>query len=450
MIQDGASLSIQGQLKTESLEVQEGGSALVDGGQLTVMGYLTVNGALTLDGVWADVGAISLNNIAAALEASPERISFIGDAGLILKRNCGDEGNAIQPDYGAITGTKRILDRLGTEHARAVALIDCDVTIPEDYYLDAGQGEIVIQSSKTLTVEGGLFGKVLEIEPGGSLAANGLISVDEFCDCGTASIGGSGFVQLKRAFSIGQDVTAFTLNGTLSIKNTALSDPTQLEVVANNGMLDIYFELFDEDALLAELNAPTGNFGDHFRRSLWVLFPWEMSDDLTLPGHVHLCVSSQGSDQGCLTIPEGVLLTIPETGQLFTAGDAEETVVQLNGGLVNNGEIALGDEMGYDPGEIAFGPKGFYAGFGTATRLGQSYQILNDRTHVDLLLPADLTKIESEALAGGVFGSVFIPDGTMSIADDAFGNRGIVIFGELGSFAETYARDNGYCFAPVA
>ena len=449
-IPSGFTLTLNKNLVCGDLAIEQGGSALVDGGRLTVMGYLTVDGALTLDGVWADVGAISLNNIAAALEAEPARISFVGDAGFILKRNCGNEDNAIHPDFGAITGTKRILDRLGTEHTRAVALIDCDVTIPESSFLNAGQGEIVIQRGKTLTVEGGLFGKILEIEPDGSLAANGLISVDEFCDNGAVSVGESGFIQVKRSFSIGQDVTAFVLNGTLSIKNTALSDPTQLEVVANNGMLDIYFELFDEDALLAELNAPTGNFGDHFRRSLWVLFPWEMSDDLTLPGHVHLCVSSQGSDQGCLTIPEGVLLTIPETGQLFTAGDAEETVVQLNGGLVNNGEIALGDEMGYDPGEIAFGSKGFYAGFGTVTRLGRSDQILNDRTHADLLLPADLTKIESEALAGGVFGSVFIPDGTMSIADDAFGNREIVIFGELGSFAETYARDNGYCFAPVA
>ena len=439
--------TIKGSLTAKELEIDRTCGVTVDGGDLFVPGSIAFGGTFATN-AWVNLGAIGSEYVYNALQEN--KITFTGDAGFIFHRRTFSNDDATAEDWGAITGTKRILDRLGTEHTRAVALIDCDATIPESSYLNAGQGEIVIQSGKTLTVEGGLFGKTLEIEPGGSLAANGLISVDEFCDNGAVSVGESGFIQVKRSFSIGQDVTAFVLNGTLSIKNTALSDPTQLEVVANNGMLDIYVEMFDADALLAELNAPTGNFGDHFRRSLWVLFPWELSDDLTLPGHVHLCVSSQGSDQGNLTIPEGVLLTIPETGQLFTGGDEGETVVQLNGGLVNNGELALGDEMGYDPGEIAFGPKGFYAGFGTVTRLGRSDQILNDRTHADLLLPADLTKIESEALAGGEFDSVFIPDGTTSIADDAFGGREIVIFGELGSFAETYARGKEYCFAPVA
>lgn len=172
-IPSGFTLTLNKNLVCGDLAIEQGGSALVDGGLLTVMGTLTVDGALTLDGVWADVGAISLNNIAAALEASPARISFTGDSGFVLKRNCGDEANAIHPNYGAITGTKRILDRLSTEHARAVALIDCDVTIPEDYNLDAGQGEIVIQSGASLNIQGQLKAKSLTIQQGGSFVIDG-------------------------------------------------------------------------------------------------------------------------------------------------------------------------------------------------------------------------------------------------------------------------------------
>ena len=418
----GKTLTVEGKLIVDDFNIEQNP-------QLNQRGVLSIpeGGELHVKG-WHDLS----NNIWTNWRGTGEtgRISFADDAGFILHRG----------DIGADGQGHSATDvfQFTLEDGNRI-LTEAPGHLKFDFGLRAG--ETVNMSGETLTIPAGFI-----------LTINGPLFTDGLLVNGSVTIGENAFVLVKEEFGVGQNVGEgmFTLNGTLSIKNTALSDPTQLEVVANNGMLDIYFEMFDADALLAELNAPTGNFGDHFRRSLWVLFPWELSDDLTLPGHVHLCVSAQGSDQGNLTIPEGVLLTIPETGQLFTGGDEGETVVQLNGGLVNNGELAIGDEMGYDPGEIAFGPKGFYAGFGTVTRLGRSDQILNDRTHADLLLPADLTKIESEALAGGVFDSVFIPDGTTSIADDAFGGREIVIFGELESFAETYARGKGYCFAPVA
>jgi hypothetical protein len=65
-------------------------------------------------------------------------------------------------------------------------------------------------------------------------------------------------------------------------------------------------------------------------------------------------------------------------------------------------------------------------------------------------LPSSLTRIDSQAFAGGVFSCVIIPEGVTSIAPDAFGDRqGLTIFGKSGSYAETYAQDHNYTFIAV-
>ena len=70
---------------------------------------------------------------------------------------------------------------------------------------------------------------------------------------------------------------------------------------------------------------------------------------------------------------------------------------------------------------------------------------------VDLVLPSNLTRIESEAFAGGRFASVYIPPSTKSIADDAFGSRNnLIVYGVSGSNAETFANERGFIFVPTA
>ena len=90
----------------------------------------------------------------------------------------------------------------------------------------------------------------------------------------------------------------------------------------------------------------------------------------------------------------------------------------------------------------------------------------------DLILPSQLQVIEGEAFSGVAARVIFIPDGAMSIGEGAFaacpnliqvripgsvtsiadsafaGCPGtLVIYGTLGSYAETYAAANGYVFA---
>jgi hypothetical protein len=76
--------------------------------------------------------------------------------------------------------------------------------------------------------------------------------------------------------------------------------------------------------------------------------------------------------------------------------------------------------------------------------------IWNDTRNAMLLLPSGLTAIESEALANGGFFSVYIPSGAKSIAPDLFGGADrMIVFGEPGSEAESFANSKGFLFAHV-
>ena len=91
----------------------------------------------------------------------------------------------------------------------------------------------------------------------------------------------------------------------------------------------------------------------------------------------------------------------------------------------------------------------------------------------DLVLPAKLRSIEKEAFSGGAFTYVKLPDNAVSIGSRAFANcpnlayvyipqaienisadafsglAGLTILGKEGSYAETYAQQNGITFMPV-
>ena len=88
----------------------------------------------------------------------------------------------------------------------------------------------------------------------------------------------------------------------------------------------------------------------------------------------------------------------------------------------------------------------------------------------DFVLPAALTTIDTEAFSGGMFSfvrlperavkicsnafadcpnlkAIYISEETTEIASDAFGNiQGLTVIGRLGSYAETFAKANGFTF----
>ena len=218
----------------------------------------------------------------------------------------------------------------------------------------------------------------------------------------------------------------------------------------DDSLLDIWVEP-NEESISDSLDFPMFHI-PHIRETYCVTFPWTLDRDRVLQEDTRLLFHYGGDATGMLIIPEGMTLTIPEGSELFARGAGEngEAIVKIAGLLINNGVFTLQyTRAGLADAELIDG--GIYAGRGTVTRGGETYAILNDPQNAQIILPADLGMLESEALAGGDFFSVYIPAGTESIASDAFGDRmELIVFGVPGSEADSFAQDRSFLFAPVA
>lgn len=208
----------------------------------------------------------------------------------------------------------------------------------------------------------------------------------------TISEGGSMYVE--RNFQLGSNCL-LKLDGELSVEHDAFDGNTLNEhnfFPGKNALLDVSFNMPNEQAVLDELNAQVQPFGN-FRRSIWVHFPWTLTNDVTVPAQVRLCVPHDGNYQGSLTIPAGKTLTINEGGEMLARGSVNgEAVIQVNGNLVNDGSINLGD-----PGreaDIALGPNGSYSGSGSITRGGAPYYMSDDDAWNALVAACEQTYTE--------------------------------------------------------
>lgn len=165
-----------------------------------------------------------------------------------------------------------------------------------------------------------------------------------------------------------------------------------------------------------------------------------------------------------LNIPEGAKLIL-EKGQLQLM---DNSVAEVGGTLVNGGFIDMHQRSGSAPRLLIDG--GNYSGGG---RLGvkdivnpdsyfsgldlTSYVKMTDGAgtqyilvDADLILPNDLTTIESGAFAGDIFKSVYISPNVTVIEDDAFaGMSGLTIYGFPKTAAQGFAEAKGYTFVNV-
>jgi len=234
----------------------------------------------------------------------------------------------------------------------------------------------------------------------------------EGTDSVSLTIPEGGSMYVERNFQLGSNCL-LKLYGELSIEHDAFA-PNALVYGENffpgqNSLLDVSFNMQNEQAVLDELNAQVQPFGN-FRRSIWVHFPWTLTDDVTVPAQVRLCVPHDGNYQGSLTIPEGKTLTINEGGEMLARGSVNgEAVIQVNGSLVNDGSINLGD-----PGreaDIALGPNGSYSGSGSITRGGAPYYMSDDDAWNALVAACEQTYTEMTNFDIGGEYSFVIPAG---------------------------------------
>ena len=301
-----------------------------------------------------------------------------------------------------------------------------DMTVPAGTEVVMNNIVLTVPDGKTAVVNGFMQANELVIEQGATVKLN---QGGELRSAGSMTISDGCNIIVDNAWIHGGYSDGVSLN---ALKTASFT---------GDAGIHLYFN-FDkpekvQSTLKKAADAAAANVG-HIDSVVYARYNWTITDDLTLPERVQVEVRV-GRDGG-IVINEGATLTIPESSTLLVAG----TDLRLNGTLANNGTVLLGAD-------VVPGSKGIYCGSGSVEYMGQPYAIYNSKSAADMILPEALTALESQALADGVFTSVYIPAGIQSIASDAFGNKtGLIILAEPGSKGAEFAAAKNYLFAPVA
>ena len=328
----------------------------------------------------------------------------------------------IQLEDKSSSGSYSYIEVRGTE----AYTLTKDMTVPAGTEVVMNNIVLTVPDGKTAVVNGFMQANELVIEQGATVKLN---QGGELRSAGSMTISDGCNIIVDNAWIHGGYSDGVSLN---ALKTASFT---------GDAGIHLYFN-FDkpekvQSTLKKAADAAAANVG-HIDSVVYARYNWTITDDLTLPERVQVEVRV-GRDGG-IVINEGATLTIPESSTLLVAG----TDLRLNGTLANNGTVLLGAD-------VVPGSKGIYCGSGSVEYMGQPYAIYNSKSAADMILPEALTALESQALADGVFTSVYIPAGIQSIASDAFGNKtGLIILAEPGSKGAEFAAAKNYLFAPVA
>ncbi len=176
-------------------------------------------------------------------------------------------------------------------------------------------------------------------------------------------------------------------------------------------------------------------------------------------------VSYVGGDLNvnAISIESGCKLVVAPSGKVST-GEASVAGKLENGGFVELRQRGGGSDpcmivtkTGTYSGDGAIGvmdpndPDSYFSGVDLEPYKKISENVGTRYIPADLVLPLDLTSIETEAFADGTFDSVYIPAGVTSIAEDAFGDRtDLTIYGEPNRYSRTFAEAKRFNFIRTA
>ena len=200
-----------------------------------------------------------------------------------------------------------------------------DVTVPAGTTLSFEGTELVIAQNATLEIQGTSKGD--RIRNSGTLRISedsASFRTDErltMTATGHMEVDGHGFVEIVSN----------------STSNNDYLNPLMDMRFANGGSVTFGYFIPSEDymrSLLARLD----NSNPNIRLDLQFFCGINLSQDLTLPEHVTLHTDTYWSQGEGFTIPQGVTLTIPESNAFYSFG----TAIDIQGNLINNGEVFLG------------------------------------------------------------------------------------------------------------
>lgn len=407
-------------------------------GNLYVDGPLTVNGTLSVGNLhtWSGSELVFTDQSTVTVSESFDLQGSLWVPDIDLSDLCLDpnELTALSYDDG---GCLYVNAGAGSE-LRNAFLAACDQIYAEPATFVIPEGNIINLLYTPVNIPGNLtvfaIGSGFRISDapfsveGELICSSFTMMTREGTDSVSLMIPEGGSMYVERNFQLGSNCR-LKLDGELSVEHDAFA-PNALVHGENffpgqNSLLDVSFNMLNEQAVLDELNAQVQPFGN-FRRSIWVHFPWTLTDDVTVPAQVRLCVPHDGNYQGSLTIPAGKTLTINEGGEMLARGSVNgEAVIQVNGSLVNDGSINLGD-----PGreaDIALGPNGRYSGSGSITRGGVPYYMSDDEAWDALVAactqeydePTELSLEGAYHFAIPADGWLYIPENLRVFAPDS-------------------------------
>ena len=309
-------------------------------GNLYVDGPLTVNGTLSVGNLHAWSGSELVFTKDSSVTVSK---SFDLQGSLWLPDTIDLSDLCLDPDELAVLsqyneGYLYVSKDAGSELRKAF-LKACDQLYAEPATFVIPEGNIINLLNKSVNIPGNLtvfaIGSGFRISDtafsveGELICSSFTMMTREGTGSQSLTIPEGGSMYVERNFQLGSNCL-LELYGELSIEHDAF-DPNALVHGENffsgqNSLLDVSFNMPDEQAVLVELNAQVQPFGN-FRRSIWVHFPWTLTDDVTVPAQVRLCVPHDGNYQGSLTIPEGKTLTINEGGEMLARGSVNGEAV---------------------------------------------------------------------------------------------------------------------------
>ena len=392
-----------------------------------VRGEIVNNGSIVLD--WSD----TLGDIALVGSGS------ISGSGSIIRDGRPYDLVEEQALYAELTAACAVSYNKPTEYeieGTHVFTIRDNLTIPANLSVSAIDSTFEVTSSGYFTIAGG--GELIagSLESFGSTAVIGSLHLERDCRI------------LENPVVLNGELV-MTLDAWVNLMEF-INAPNPDAVAerfsfGDDSLLDIRVEP-NEESISDSLDFPMFHI-PHIRETYCVTFPWELDRDRELQQDTRLLFHYGGDATGMLIIPEGKTLIIPEGSELTvrSAGLNGEAAVLVMGVLINNGSIDLTGAA-----DLALVNGGVYSGGGTVRAAGAPCVIRNDPANADIRLPVGLETLESEALADGDFFSVYIPAGTASIANDAFGGKeALIVYGVPGSEAESFAHSKSFLFAPV-
>lgn len=144
-VPNGVTLTVQGRVKTRAIDIQNGGTVIMDGGRLdlrdTQIGDFKIDGALTLNNTTVEIPALIWGDLSGTERA---HITFNGDNAVVRAM--------FEPNADNIAETFDQANRTVEQHVMPVIDVNIPIELPEDITVNLG---VRLKAHKDITVPTG-------------------------------------------------------------------------------------------------------------------------------------------------------------------------------------------------------------------------------------------------------------------------------------------------------